>query len=88
MTVEKPSNGLKNDILQKSAKTNANTMQVSLLSGHPFSPKDKIDGVSDVDDYSEKFTPENATNMRQDQPTSSMKHARQLKQQAKEMEQI
>lgn len=67
-------------------------MHVSFLSGHPYSPKDKNTGVSDVDDYSEKFTPENANSSRQDQhymqPTSSTKQARQQKQQAKEMEQI
>lgn len=92
MTVEKPSNGLKNDVLMKSAKTTANTMHVSLLSGNPFTPKDKNISVSDGEDYSDKFTPENANSRLQDskylQPTPSTRQARRLKQAEKEAERI
>ena len=60
LTVEKPSNGLNNDNLQKSATTNANTMQVSLMSGHHYTPVNKHGGApgSDVDNLSDKFTPD------------------------------
>ena len=63
MTVEKPSYGLNSEILQKSAKTNTNTVLASLLSAsHPFTPRDKKTAAheaSDRDDYSDNFTPEN-----------------------------
>ena len=59
MTVEKPSNGPKNnESLQKSATTNANTIHVSLMS--QFTPKDKAGGSCDNDQFSDKLTPENA----------------------------
>lgn len=64
MTVKKPSNGFEpDDHLQKSAKTNTNTtaMPVSLLGGIQFTPRDKNAAarMSDVDNYSDKFTPDN-----------------------------
>ena len=66
MTVEKPSNGPKNnESLQKSATTNANTIHVSLMS--QFTPKVKATGSCDNDQYSEKLTPDNATTTRSQQ---------------------
>ena len=71
MTVAKPSNGLKNDNLQKSATTNTNTVQVSYM-GAVYTPKDKQpkflqreDGRDDHDDddFSDKFTPENVSQL-------------------------
>ena len=64
MTVEKPANGLKNDHLQKSATTHANTtVHAASFAGNEFTPCEKqakFADASDMDDYSDKFTPENA----------------------------
>ena len=87
LTVEKPSNGHHhNEMLQKSAKTNTNTtVQVSLMSNNHFTPKDKHPqhNMSDVDNYSDKFTPENAVAQH-----SHVKQARADKIHAKESERI
>ena len=86
LTVEKPSNGLQNnEHLQKShAKTNTNTVQVSLMSGNHFTPNDKHpQHMSDVDNYSDKFTPENAVAQH-----SHAKHARAEKILSKEQDRI
>ena len=85
LTVEKPSHGLQNnENLQKSAKTNTNTVQVSLMSGNHFTPHDKHPKhMSDVDNYSDKFTPENAVAQH-----SHAKHARAEKILSKEQDRI
>ena len=65
MTVQKPNGGLlQNDMLQKSATTNTNTVRASCTSSL-YTPKDKHPKYADVNDlddlrYSEKSFPENA----------------------------
>jgi len=96
MTVQKPSNGLNSDHLQKSATTNTQTIRVSLNSVHHYTPVNKNGGVSDVDDdgdLSDKFTPDNSTTaqlkkLQNIDGVSSLKSGRRAKLQTKEQAKI
>lgn len=93
MTVQKPSNGLNSDHLQKSATTNTQTIRVSLNSVHHYTPVNKNGGVSDVDDLSDKFTPDSSTTaqlkkLQNIDGVSSLKSSRRSKLQAKEQTKI